>query len=307
MASFGLIVDGVLTSTFEKDGPPRYDDEGNRIREYQEYTMLSMLSAGVYGEVWRAQNTTTEEFVAIKFYKDLEQGKKDWETEAAALALIAQSENEEICDLVACPIEAGEEIIFDQTRYYIVLKLARFFNDLFDMATKSMVRFKNPPSRSRGSMRRKQVQVADHVRRVKLLTGYQLITSVQALHAAGVVHADLHAGNVVITDDLADAMDVEEWRKRFGNDAIQCFRPLETKMDRYLRLRPVYGFRGDDEQDWILTRLRFDTRLLDLNLAILETDEKFPGSRRDPTLQGACSLLRTARRLTRGTSVSSCS
>lgn len=288
MASIGLVAD------LEIDG---------------RFRVLSVLAQdprlGAYGEVWRGLDTETGEFVAIKFYREETQAKKNWENETRALEKVSQymeaqvdagiETPDQICTLVACQVDFGQGELFGKVRYYVVLSLIRFFNELYDMASRTiprLERYRPPP----GMLPAKRVSIARQnektVQLVKLLVASRLVDSILTLHAAGVAHGDLHSGNVVITDSLENQVQisVEEWRLRFGDEAVECFNPLETSMDRFIRLRAVYGFREDDPNDeneelrWMLDNLAFDAKLLDLNLAIIDPGDGslVTGSQRDP-------------------------
>lgn len=244
-----------------------------------QYTMVSAISSGQYGEVWRAYDNDTQRFVAIKFFTESENAKIVFSIEVAAYQKI-QSQDVSICDLVVCPIEYAQTNFNGQQRYFIVLELVNFFVDLKKLVMESMHLFRTPPK-----------TVLSYTN-IKYQVYFQLATnvarSINALHEAGVVHRDLHSSNVLITErEDTKLVDPDFWRLMFGEKGLIPENILETRLERYLRLRPTVRRLSDKvpESDIVREIGNVTAKLIDFNFSVVDDGNPKNGSVRDPTLR----------------------
>jgi len=241
------------------------------------YELRSELGAGGFGRVWSAQDRRVDKEVAIKFIRLPLHSSSDpeelFENERSALARIDRPG-------IARILDCGR--LDDQ--FYLVMDLitGRTVCDAVEVLRKGRDSGDHPPS---GEALRAAIEQAKLAGDSDLTSGpswhhvcarivTELLAALEAVHAAGVVHLDIHTSNVVLRggghpvlldfgisvlrrEDLTptDAfrgslayMDPEQIRQgRNGHDPRTDVYQVGLVLYELLTLEPVFAADGNDE------------------------------------------------------------
>lgn len=165
------------------------------------YECIERLGEGVYGDAWRARDTELRRPVVVKFIRSIGASRKDVVDHAHALARVSDPSIVAVYD-VASVLDPVTNAALDA----VIMELVE--------GPSLVERLGHPVDRAEA-----------------LRIGSAILDAVAAYHTQGLVHLDLHDGNVIVGNHFVKVIDPMP----FETVALKSSRVRETQQQRELR------------------------------------------------------------------------